>query len=668
VAADAQKDGEAKPREGPSVTYHLKARLTIPSRNDPQLIEVARIELAPSYFYKTVPVLAPHVYRQATLANRSEFVLLPGEATMYVGTDFVGRMNLPLVAIGEQFTAGFGVDPQIQVTRELLNRARSVQGGNQVQTYDYRIRLQSFKPGDVQVQVWDRMPRGEAEAVGVGMVKAAPELSTDPTYVRADRPKNLLRWDVTSSRARTGSGRATSTTSSSWSTPGTSRSVTSRRRSDSVVLSGTVGPAVPAVGPNGRHSRPYEGRPPRPAPLLFRRPATPHFPRPQGSPTSGSGPIPSPCTCRQRQEKLVAARWPTNIGQRGWRGQEVGWFVTSGTRRRRRDHLPLPRSRLEFTDESAPQARPARTRGRPPEQPGFRRQAGGPVERQADRVERQADRRGAAERASSERAPPVAEPHARQPARDARLSNKDIGPVLRGWEYEAGTINVRKISGADGRPKLQMRLDLGLLQMEMTGRPDGRRPFGCESLLEHYESRLADHEKRTGSDLGFTLTGGECRGLREEAVMYYQRYLSLFVLEEFPGVVRDTARNLRVLDLCSKFAVDEDDKLVLEQYRPYLTMMNARPGRRSAWATSGTGKRCGRSTRGSSRSASSSSGSASRRRSPGERGEGAQAVRQGGPPEAAGRPGQAAGEEARQGDQGGAVRGGRPAAGQAGHP
>lgn len=58
--------------------------------------------------------------------------------------------------------------------------------------------------------------------------------------------------------------------------------------------------------------------------------------------------------------------------------------------------------------------------------------------------------------------------------------------------------------------------------------------------------------------------------------MYYQRYLSLFVLEDFNSVVRDTARNLRVLDLCGKFASSERDRLVLEQYRPYSTMMNVR--------------------------------------------------------------------------------------------
>ena len=155
--------------------------------------------------------------------------------------------------------------------------------------------------------------------------------------------------------------------------------------------------------------------------------------------------------------------------------------------------------------------------------------------------------------------------------------SKDILPLLKGWDYEPGTINVRKISGLDGSPKLQMRQDLGLLQMEVSGRPDGRRPHGYESLLEYFETQLADHRRRNhGSEEGFHLSRNQCQSLRDEAMMYYWRYLSLFVLEDFTGVVRDTARNLRVLDLCGKFALDEQDQLVLEQYRPYIIMMNTR--------------------------------------------------------------------------------------------
>jgi hypothetical protein len=190
------RPGRGGPREGQSVTYHLNTRLTVPSRNEEQVIEVARLEMAPEYFYKAVPVLTPHVYRLANLTNKSPYVLLPGEATMYLGSDFVGRMGMPLVATDEQFTAGFGVDPQLRVQRQMLDKARTTQGGNQVLKYEYRILVSSYKAEPVNVQVWDRLPRADVETAGVNLVKAEPEVSTDPVYLREERPNNLLRWDL----------------------------------------------------------------------------------------------------------------------------------------------------------------------------------------------------------------------------------------------------------------------------------------------------------------------------------------------------------------------------------------------------------------------------------------------------------------------------------------
>jgi hypothetical protein len=182
--------------DGPSVTYHLPAKLTVPSRNDEQVIEVVKLNLAPKYYYKAVPVLNRHVYRLADLVNKSSHILLPGEATMYQGTDFVGRMPMPLVAIGEEFTAGFGVDTQLQIQRQMVDQTRNTHGGNQVLSYDYRILVSSFKSEPVKLQLWDRLPKGETESVGVVLVKSAPELSKDGIYLRESRPNNLLRWDL----------------------------------------------------------------------------------------------------------------------------------------------------------------------------------------------------------------------------------------------------------------------------------------------------------------------------------------------------------------------------------------------------------------------------------------------------------------------------------------
>ncbi len=152
----------------------------------------------------------------------------------------------------------------------------------------------------------------------------------------------------------------------------------------------------------------------------------------------------------------------------------------------------------------------------------------------------------------------------------------DLTKLLEEWPYEPGQINVRLIEGDDGEPRIQLRIDLGIMQMRTEGRPDGLRPMGRESLLEYHEIRLDEHIEEHGSAAGFVLTEDDCRALREEAVQYYHRYVCLMILEDFEGVVRDTSRNLRVLDLCAKYAETEADRQMLEQFRPYITMMRAR--------------------------------------------------------------------------------------------
>jgi hypothetical protein len=196
VATDSSVESASPEKDNPSVTFPIAGRLDLPSRKDPQLLEIGRIELPAEHYAKAVPVLTPRVYRLAKLTNQSELVLLPGEATVYVGGGFVGRMRLPLVAAGEPFVAGFGVDPQLQVSRRLVHKSRSVQGGNQILDYEFRIGLRNYRPGAIKLQLWDRLPKPEAEAVAVNLVKTSIDLSAEALYQRTARMDNLLRWDI----------------------------------------------------------------------------------------------------------------------------------------------------------------------------------------------------------------------------------------------------------------------------------------------------------------------------------------------------------------------------------------------------------------------------------------------------------------------------------------
>lgn len=149
--------------------------------------------------------------------------------------------------------------------------------------------------------------------------------------------------------------------------------------------------------------------------------------------------------------------------------------------------------------------------------------------------------------------------------------SKDITSILQGWDHDPDDFQVRIVAGDDGRDKLQMRVDLGVIQMELEGRPDGLRPFGAESLLDHYEAEAG----RPGRD-DLPLDSDACAALMREGVQYYHRYLAAFHLQRFDLVARDTSRNLRLFAFVVRHAADRRDQVQFDQYRPYVTMMRSR--------------------------------------------------------------------------------------------
>jgi UvrB/UvrC motif-containing protein len=149
----------------------------------------------------------------------------------------------------------------------------------------------------------------------------------------------------------------------------------------------------------------------------------------------------------------------------------------------------------------------------------------------------------------------------------------DLNTILKDWPHENGNVKVRKIAGLDGREKLQLRVDLGVLQMEMTGRPDGQRPHNCDSLLEYHRRRAARAAEK-GED--YELTPEECAELQQEGIQYYHRYLSLFQINDFAGVVRDTQRNLDLFTFVTEHTDRDELSWSLQQFRPYVLMMNTR--------------------------------------------------------------------------------------------
>lgn len=149
----------------------------------------------------------------------------------------------------------------------------------------------------------------------------------------------------------------------------------------------------------------------------------------------------------------------------------------------------------------------------------------------------------------------------------------DLTALLNEWPYEPGRLNVRAITGADGEARVQIRLDLGIVQMNAEGRPDGQRPHDAESLLEHHDGQI---DETPDGEEPPPLTPEDCAALRDEAMQYHHRAVALMALENFGGVLRDATRNMRAIEMMAARAEMDSDRTSLDHLRPQLMMMRAR--------------------------------------------------------------------------------------------
>lgn len=144
----------------------------------------------------------------------------------------------------------------------------------------------------------------------------------------------------------------------------------------------------------------------------------------------------------------------------------------------------------------------------------------------------------------------------------------DLRPLLDAWPHRPGRIDARRLDGADGRPLLQVRIELGVVQMELEGRPDGR-----PSVLDELEAAAAS-----------ALPADLARSLREEIAQHHHRAVALFALEDWPAVIADCERNLAAARLGAMLAASPEGAVHFTRVRPGVLTLRTRARAESAVA------------------------------------------------------------------------------------
>jgi UvrB/uvrC motif len=147
---------------------------------------------------------------------------------------------------------------------------------------------------------------------------------------------------------------------------------------------------------------------------------------------------------------------------------------------------------------------------------------------------------------------------------------RDIDEALQSWPYDpsSGEVVARQIKARDGRTVLQIRIELGLLQLEVEARPDGVRPHSFATYLDYLRHRA--RAKTSGSSKSaevWAMAPEHCAEADREFAQFYHRRVAWMSLQRYDRALLDADHSLALMDFVNKHATDADYVASHERFR-----------------------------------------------------------------------------------------------------
>lgn len=177
--------------EGPAIVFVAPGSPSIPADGSAHKVFLGTQELPASLDRVTAPKMGAHVYRRARVQNTTPAVLLPGRASIFYGETFIGTTLLRETPPQGELEIYLGVDDQVRVERELVERTVDKAGFvEKVRRllFAYRIRVHNFRPTRLALTVLDQIPVSRNETLKVKLVRSEPQTSVGEM--------GELRWEL----------------------------------------------------------------------------------------------------------------------------------------------------------------------------------------------------------------------------------------------------------------------------------------------------------------------------------------------------------------------------------------------------------------------------------------------------------------------------------------
>jgi uncharacterized protein (TIGR02231 family) len=179
---------------GFQVVFKIPGRVSIGASEGAKSLRIATATIAPNLAVRSVPVLDPTAFLEASFKQAEDAPLLPGRISIYRDGTFVGRGQMAAAGKDEMVRLGFGADDKVKIERSVVKRNEGSAGlivaTSKTDERAFKTIIRNGHDFSIPIAIEDQLPVSENEDIQVEMLSS----TSPPTATNLHDRRGVLEW------------------------------------------------------------------------------------------------------------------------------------------------------------------------------------------------------------------------------------------------------------------------------------------------------------------------------------------------------------------------------------------------------------------------------------------------------------------------------------------
>src|SRR5438552_5849848 len=174
--------------------FKIPGRVSVGASEGAKALRIATASIAPDLLVRSVPVIDPTAFLEASFKQAEDAALLPGRVSIYRDGVFVGRGRMAAAGKDETVRLGFGADDKVKIERTVLKRNEGSAGlivtTSKTDERAFKTSVRNGHDFPLRIAIEDQLPVSENEEISVEMLSS----TTPPTTTNLRDKRGVLEW------------------------------------------------------------------------------------------------------------------------------------------------------------------------------------------------------------------------------------------------------------------------------------------------------------------------------------------------------------------------------------------------------------------------------------------------------------------------------------------